>query len=190
MHVLRKPSLGTVFGVCALFVALGGPSLAAPIAQEARELITGDDISRSLGVAELSRKARRTLRGEQGPRGPEGAEGAVGPAGPAGSDAQFSGAAAGGVLSGSYPNPGFAQDMATEVELQSLSSLLSGGRTINSSGNPVSWSKLKDVPAPIADGADAVDGGNANLFDGLDSPQLLRSDQSGALRAAWRSAAN
>lgn len=33
--------------------------------------------------------------------------------------------------------------------------------TINTASNPVDWTKLKGVPGPIADGSDAIDGGNA-----------------------------
>lgn len=45
------------------------------------------------------------VRGERGQEGPPGGRGPEGPRGLAGSDAQFSGASAGGDLEGSFPNP-------------------------------------------------------------------------------------
>lgn len=72
---------------------------------------------------------------------------------------------AGGVLSGSYPNPGFAQDMATQAELDTglagkanvvhkhtLSDLLQSGAT--EAGQVPTWNGFEWVPAIPPGGAD------------------------------------
>lgn len=53
--------------------------------------------------------------GPEGPQGPAGPQGNVGPQGPAGGSVPSG--PAGGVLGGTYPNPSFAADMATQAEL-------------------------------------------------------------------------
>jgi hypothetical protein len=75
-----------------------------------------------------NRKGPRGLTGQRGAAGPvgpggtDGAAGATGPAGPqgpAGSDTQFNGAAASGVLTGTYPAPGLATDSVGAAQLSS-----------------------------------------------------------------------
>lgn len=85
-------------------------------AQEiANGTLTGDDVengtltARDFGGAQLRRLAE-LARGPEGPAGPAGPAGPPGERGPAGSDAELHGAAAGGALAGSYPNPVLAAD--------------------------------------------------------------------------------
>jgi hypothetical protein len=61
-------------------------------------------------------------QGDPGGRGPAGPKGDTGPQGPAGSDAQFNGAAAGGDLSGTFPNPTIAPGTIGAAELTPLGS--------------------------------------------------------------------
>jgi hypothetical protein len=75
-----------------------------------------------------NKRGRRGLRGTAGAAGPpgsagvggaDGATGPAGPQGPAGSDAQFTGAAAGGALTGTFPAPGLAADSVGAAQLAS-----------------------------------------------------------------------
>jgi hypothetical protein len=85
MHVqaVRRLSPAFVVAMIALFIALGGTATAAGVA-----LITGKQIKDgSIGLADLSPKAKAGLkgaRGAQGPIGPMGPAGVAGPTGPTG----------------------------------------------------------------------------------------------------------
>jgi hypothetical protein len=73
-------SPATIIALLALFVALTGTATAAGVA-----LITGKQIKDgSIGLADLSPRAKAGLKGARGPQGPQGAQGPQGLVGPAG----------------------------------------------------------------------------------------------------------
>jgi hypothetical protein len=94
MFVLRRVSPGVILGIAALVVALAGTSYAATAvisksSQVKKGVVTGKHVkNRSLGVADLSKKARSRLRGRTGPQGPAGQQGPAGPAGAPGAAGQ------------------------------------------------------------------------------------------------------
>jgi len=78
-----SPSL--VVALLALLIALAGPAAAA-----VSKLITGKDIKDgSIGLVDLSAKAKEALRGQAGAQGPIGAQGPAGSPGPAGVSGGF-----------------------------------------------------------------------------------------------------
>jgi hypothetical protein len=90
---IRRLSPATVISLIALFVALGGTSVAAVSAVAKNSVGSSQVINGSLGTIDLSAKAKKALKGNRGARGPAGAKGAtgatgatgaIGPAGPAG----------------------------------------------------------------------------------------------------------
>jgi hypothetical protein len=87
MSVLRRTSPGVILGITAIVLALAGTSYAATAvisksSQVKKGVLTGKHVkNRSLGVADLSTKARNSLRGQTGPQGPAGQQGPAGPAG-------------------------------------------------------------------------------------------------------------
>ena len=116
---MRSPSPALVVSLIALAVALGGtgyavtklPKNSVGTAQIKKDAVTGAKVK--AGSLEASDFKAGQLpagtpgaAGATGPAGPTGATGATGAQGPAGPST----GSAGGVLSGSFPNPGFAAD--------------------------------------------------------------------------------
>jgi hypothetical protein len=113
----RLPSPATMISLVALFVALGGTSIAAVDALAPKNSVgSAQVINGSLQKADLAAKAVAALKGNAGPAGPAGATGPAGKAGPAGATGPQGAAGpqgavgpstggAGGDLDGTYPNP-------------------------------------------------------------------------------------
>lgn len=59
---------------------------------------------------------------------------------------------------------------ATQAELDDLISSLATAGTLNESGNPVAWTRLKDVPAGFADGTDDGFTGTTTVSVSADMP--------------------
>jgi hypothetical protein len=117
--------------------------------------------------------------GSQGPQGQTGAQGATGPQGePGPAGAGFAGTAAGGALTGVYPNPLIAPNAVTGVEV--------AGDSLG--GLDIDESTLAKVPdADFLDGLNSTaflpigaTAANSQLLDGIDSTGFARVIGSGS----------
>lgn len=160
---LRSQRYGIAMGAVALLVAAGAPAYALEGATSA-----ATSVAQALKIAKKAdKRSKQALRlakqpGPQGPKGDTGAPGAQGQQGPPGSDAQFNGAAAGGSLTGSFPNPSIGPDAvgSEQVAINSLS-----GADIDE-GNVFLGGELNGALTNASLGLSVVEGANV-AFDSL-----------------------
>jgi hypothetical protein len=138
----RFPSPALIVACVSLVIALGGVSYAAVLdagsvgtKQIRANAVTGAKVKpRTLAASDLKRSAVGRLRGAKGDKGDPGAAGPAGPtgtAGPAGQSGEAGpagppgkpgplGGAAGGALSGTYPNPGLAKGAVKPAKISGV----------------------------------------------------------------------
>lgn len=109
---------GNLVGYLALFVALSGSTYAGVRLTIPPSSVGTQQLKN--GAVTKPKLASSTLKALSGRRGPVGPPGLQGPPGKPGSDATVNGVAAGGDLSGAFPNPSIANGAVTWYKLAPL----------------------------------------------------------------------
>lgn len=139
-----------VMASIAVFVALGSGAYAASGAL-APGSIGAPQLKRgAVTPPKVAKKTVELFKGQTGERGPAGLQGPAGERGPAGdkgkngTDATISGVAAGGALSGTYPNPGIAASAVGS------SSIAAGAVGTSQIGTVPAASLFNESPASVS----------------------------------------